>query len=216
MKKICLINPPIDLKDFYWEVKLGSKLPPLGLLSLAAFLRDKGHQVFLIDALNLGISPDEVVERVNRIGPDFVGITATTSFIASAHQCAQEIKKHCGQVTTIIGGSHISAMPVQTIEEFPAFDLGVVGEGEETLLELLEDSGSNYHQIDGIVFRDQGRPVMTGKRAQIRDLDQLPFPALDLLDGFPDLYQPTPNNYLEKTRGLLSHFPGMPFFLHLL
>ena len=211
MKKICLINPPIDLKDFYWEVKLGSKLPPLGLLSLAAFLRDKGHQVFLIDALNLGISPDEVVERVNRIGPDFVGITATTSFIASAHECAQEIKKHCGKVTTIIGGSHISAMPVQTIEEFPAFDLGVVGEGEETLLELLEDSSSNYHQIDGIVFRDQGQPVMTGKRAQIRDLDQLPFPALDLLDGFPDLYQPTPNNYLKKPVVSLVTSRGCPF-----
>lgn len=211
MKKICLINPPIDLKDFYWEVKFGSKLPPLGLLSLAAFLRNKGHQVFLIDALNLGISPEKVVEKVKAIGPDFVGITATTSFIASAHECAQEIKKHCGKVTTIIGGSHISAMPVQTIEEFPAFDLGVVGEGEETLLELLEDSISNYHQIAGIVFRDQGRPVMTGKRAQIRDLDQLPFPALDLLEGFPDLYQPTPNNYQKKPVVSLVTSRGCPF-----
>jgi anaerobic magnesium-protoporphyrin IX monomethyl ester cyclase len=211
MKKICLINPPIDLKEFYWEVKLGSKLPPLGLLSLAAYLRDKGHRVFLIDALNRGISPDEVVERVKQVDPDFVGITATTSFIASAHHCAQKIKTHCPKVTTIIGGAHLSALPIQTIEEFPAFDLGVVGEGEETLLELLEDSGSNYQAIDGIVFRDQGQPVMTGKRAQIRELDQLPFPALDLLDGFPDLYQPTPNNYLKKPVVSLVTSRGCPF-----
>jgi anaerobic magnesium-protoporphyrin IX monomethyl ester cyclase len=211
MKKLCLINPPIDLKDFYWEVKLGSKLPPLGLLSLAAFLRDKGHQVFLIDALNRGISPDEVVERVNQIGPDFVGVTATTSFIASAHECAQKIKTRNPRVTTIIGGSHISAMPIQTIEEFPAFDLGVVGEGEETLLELLDNSSLNFHNINGIVFRDQGQPIMTRKRAQIRDLDHLPFPALDLLEGFPEFYQPTPNNYLKKPVVSLVTSRGCPF-----
>jgi radical SAM superfamily enzyme YgiQ (UPF0313 family) len=167
--------------------------------------------VFLIDALNRGIPPDDVVERVKQIGPDFVGITATTSFIESAHRCAQKIKAHCEQVTTIIGGSHISALPVQTLEEFPAFDLGVVGEGENTLLELLENSSPNYQDIDGIVFRDQGRPVMTGKRAQIRELDQLPFPALDLLEGFPDFYQPTPNNYLKKPVVSLVTSRGCPF-----
>jgi len=211
MKKICLINPPIDLKDFYWEVKLGSKLPPLGLCSLAAYLRAKGHPVFLIDALNRGISPEAVVDLVGQIGPDFVGITATTSFIESAHQCAQKIKARLGQVTTIIGGSHMSAMPVQTLEEFPAFDLGVVGEGEDTLLELMEDPGRDYHDVDGLVFRDQGQPVLTKKRAQIRDLDQLPYPALDLLEGFPDLYQPTPNNYLKKPVVSLVTSRGCPF-----
>jgi anaerobic magnesium-protoporphyrin IX monomethyl ester cyclase len=211
MKKICFINPPIDLKEFYWEVKLGSKLPPLGLLSLAAFLREKGHEVFLIDALNKGISPPEVVERVHQIDPDFVGITATTSFIASAHQCAQAIKNRFPKITTLIGGSHISAMPVQTIEEFPGFDLGVVGEGEETLLELVDHPEMDYRQIEGIVFREQGRPVQTERRAPIRDLDQLPFPSLDLLEGFPHLYQPTPNNYQKKPVVSLVTSRGCPF-----
>jgi anaerobic magnesium-protoporphyrin IX monomethyl ester cyclase len=211
MKKICLINPPIDLKDFYWEVKLGSKLPPLGLCSLAAYIRSKGHEVFLIDALNRGMSPDEVVARINQIGPDLAGITATTSFIESAHQCAQKIKAQCGKVTTIIGGSHVSAVPMQTIEEFPAFDLGVVGEGETTVLEILEASDRDYPEIDGLVFRDQGRPAMTRPRDRIKNLDELPYPALDLLEGFPDLYQPTPNNYRKKPVLSMVTSRGCPF-----
>lgn len=211
MKRICLINPPIEAKDFYWETKLGSKLPPLGLCSLAAYVRAKGHEVLLIDALNLGLSLDEVVARVNRFSPNYAGITATTSFIESAHNCAQKIKAHCGDVTTIIGGAHVSAIPMQTMREFPAFNIGVIGEGEITLLELMENDDRNYEAVNGIIFRSQGVPIMTKSREQIRDLDQLPYPALDLLEGFPKSYQPTPNNYLEKPVLSLVTSRGCPF-----
>ena len=135
------------------------------------------------------------MDQGKKIDPDFVGITATTSFIESANRCAQKIKAHCEQVTTIIGGSHISALPVQTLEEFTAFDLGVVGEGENTLLELIENSNPNYQDIDGIVFRDQGQPAYDWAASQYGNWIKLPFPALDLLEGFPDFYQPTANNY---------------------
>lgn len=211
MSKICLINPPIDAKDFYWEVKLGSKLPPLGLCSLAAYARSKGHQVLLIDALNLGLSLDEVAARVKQFAPRFVGITATTSFIESAHDCATRVKEQCPDVVTIIGGAHVSAIPIQTMNEFAQFDLGVIGEGEVTLLALMENGTQNCDSIDGIVFRGADGPVLTKRRDLIGDLDQLPYPALDLLEGFPKLYEPTVNNYSEKPVLHMVTSRGCPF-----
>ncbi len=189
---LILIHPPINLTA--WELKLGSKLPPMGLASLASYVREKGVSVKILDALNLGLSIDSVLDYVRQNSPSYVGITATTNMIFPSEMLAGKIKKLFPEIIIIIGGAHISALPEETIERFSSFDVGIVGEGEKTLYEIIS-SGKIDSSISGIVFKKDGAVIKTAARKYIEDLDEIPFPAYDLMDGFPDFYRPTPNNY---------------------
>ncbi len=192
MVDIILINPPIRLSQ--WELKLGSKLPPMGLASLASYLRDQDISVKILDASNFGLNIDSVLDYIRSHSPAYVGVTATTSVISFAAQLADEIKKHFPHIITIVGGPHISALPEETIERFPSFNLGVYGEGEKTLFEII-NRGKIDNTIQGIVFKDNGMVTKTAPREYIKNLDDIPFPAYDLLPNFPDFYRPSPNNY---------------------
>ena len=209
MTDIILIHPPINLSR--WEAKLGSKLPPLGLASLAGYIRNKGISVKILDALNLGLSVDSVLDFIARDEPDYIGITATTNMINSAAMLAEEIKDRFPRITVIIGGAHVSALPEETIAQFPSFDAGVVGEGERTLLEII-DTGRIDRTIKGIIFRDGDTGAIRNEaREYIEDLDEIPFPAYDLLPGFPDFYRPTPNNYVHLPVAAVISSRGCPF-----
>lgn len=192
MVDIMLVNPPIISSQ--WESKLGSKLPPMGLASLASYLREQGISVKILDACNTALSIDSVLDYIRRDSPAYVGITASTTMISFAALLADKIKEQFPHIVTIIGGPHISALPEETIGRFPSFDIGVYGEGEKTLFEII-DRGKIDNTVHGIVFRDNGIVRKTVPREYIDNLDDLPFPAFDLLPGFPDFYKPTPNNY---------------------
>ena len=195
MVEIILINPAIKLSQ--WELKLGSKLPPIGLLSIAGYLRRNQVGVRILDAYNMGMDSGRTISYVIQHKPSYVGFTATSNMINSAALLAKQIKKQIPKIVTIIGGSHLTALPEETMELFPSFDIGVYGEGEETLFEII-NKGKVDETVHGIVYRDDGI-IKNPPRTFIKNLDNLPFPAYDLLPKFPDLYRPTPNNY--------KHFP---------
>ena len=205
---IVLIHPPRE--SSVWEKKLGSKLPPIGLASLAGYLREQGIGVTILDALNLGLNEAQVLEYIREKKPAYVGITATTNMITDAASIAEKIKAISPGIVTIIGGSHVSAMPVETMEKFSVFDIGVYGEGEITLHQIMEADKINKG-INGIVFRDNGSVVQTADRDFIKDLDTLPYPAYDLLPDFPDFYRPTPNNYSALPVAPIISSRGCPY-----
>lgn len=205
---IVLIHPPRE--SSVWEKRLGSKLPPIGLASLAGYLRAKNIRVTILDALNLEMTPAQVLEYLSEHAPAFAGLTATTNMIADAADLAGRIKAAFPEMTTIIGGTHVSAMPKETMETFEAFDLGVFGEGELTLHEVVT-AQSPSEKIKGILFRGPDGIVQTEPREFIQDLDTLPYPAYDLLPGFPDLYRPTPNNYSKLPVAPLISSRGCPY-----
>lgn len=205
---LILIHPPINLTS--WELKLGSKLPPMGLASLASYVREKGVSVKILDALNLGLSIDSVLDYVRQNSPSYVGITATTNMIFPSEMLAGKIKELFPEIITIIGGAHISALPEETIERFSSFDVGIVGEGEKTLYEIIS-SGKIDSSITGIVFKKDGTVIKTAARKYIEDLDEIPFPAYDLMDGFPDFYRPTPNNYSSLPVAPVISSRGCPY-----
>ncbi len=208
MVDLILIHPPINLTS--WELKLGSKLPPMGLASLASYVREKGVSVKILDALNLGLSIDSVLDYVRQNSPSYVGITATTNMIFPSEMLAGKIKELFPEIITIIGGAHISALPEETIERFSSFDVGIVGEGEKTLYEIIS-SGKIDSSITGIVFKKDGTVIKTAARKYIEDLDEIPFPAYDLMDGFPDFYRPTPNNYSSLPVAPVISSRGCPY-----
>lgn len=209
--RVLFINPPIAREDLYGKYAGGgSFLPPLGIAYLAAVTRRAGYETHVIDAPALGHLTSDVVNQTKDLAPDYIGISATTVSIHSAGYFAESLRKEGVTVPIWNGGAHVTAAPAATMETFPAFDVGVLREGELTVLDLLRAWEENrpLKEIKGIIYRDGGRPVITEPREYIQDLDTLPFPAWDLLPYLPRYYRPSahsvkrlPSTSLITSRG---------------
>lgn len=188
--RVLLINaPPARIVERMYDTP---EFTRLALACLGAVLRGRGHEVAAIDAKFERLDHDQVLERVASFGPQLVGLTAFTNEIKSAARVAADVKRRWPQVRTIVGGVHVSAIPERTLEEFPAFDFGCIGEGELTLAELVDvlEAGGDPAGVAGLVLRSAGKagavpasagPVRTAPRAVLLDLDDLPMPAWDLM-----------------------------------
>ena len=158
--------------------RLVNDYPPLGLAYLAAVLERAGHQVAVFD---FGLSPDselaEDVRQVSAYAPDLVGMTAMTNTWYSAAALAQALKAALA-CPIVVGGPHATVFPERVAQE-PAIDYVVVGEGEETLLELvtllerseMAPSAEAVGAVRGLCFVRAGALVKTAERPLIRDLD---------------------------------------------
>lgn len=195
MSKILFLNPPHSLSDLYNELgEAGSELPPLGVAILAAVTRQEGYETKILDALALRLSMSETVKRIIAEKPDYLGITSTTMSIYSAAEVAKRVKEANPSIKVILGGPHITAAPEETMKLFPEFEIGVMGEAEETIVELLKflDSGKKegLENVNGLLIRKKSEIKFTGKRQPIMNLDRLPFPAWNLLPDLVKYYQP--------------------------
>jgi anaerobic magnesium-protoporphyrin IX monomethyl ester cyclase len=214
--KIIFVNPPVSASAFEWIERLGSKLPSIGLCSLAAYLREHGFETQILDAYNLGLTQELALKEVLTFSPTHLGITAMSSNIGFAAAFAELVKKNNPGIVVIIGGTHITALPEETMERFSCFDIGVLGEGEETILELLtlaiHKNSRIFDEVKGIIYRDEnGGLKKTGSRPLIKDLDQLPYPAWDLLPGFPHRYRLTPTNFKRLPAASMVTSRGCPY-----
>lgn len=178
--RILLFRPSDPLQDS----ALLSHTRPMNLAYLAAVLRRAGFAVAIIDYETTPYSEQHLCGVLQTYQPLVAGITATTPTVTAAARLAAAIKAHAPATTTVIGGSHASALPEETLREFPSFDCLVFGEGEQTLVELcqrLRDGGRDA-AINGLAWRNNGAITMNAPRQLIADLDSIPFPARDLID----------------------------------
>ncbi|MFH1958585.1 MAG: radical SAM protein [bacterium] len=214
--KICLINPPFSAADSVGasasiEAVL-NKVLPLGIAYIAAVLGKHNYNVKVIDC-TINVSHSELIKLVKKESPDVVGITATTPIFESAKRVAEDIKKIFPATVIVIGGCHVTALPEKVIS-FGYFDVGVIGEGDITFLEIVRQIESrglkNLDSVQGIVFKNNGKIIVTPPRQRIENLDEIPFPARYL---FPPLkeYSPTPASYLKLPVGVLMTSRGCPF-----
>lgn len=173
--RIALISPK-------WNKK-ANDYPPLGLGYLAAVL-EQNHEVRIFDfSLDLRSSLDSDLQHVNSFDPHLVGITAMTSLYHSALEAATLLKAYLGR-PVILGGPHATMCPERILEESPVIDYVVRGEGEKTILELVEALGGDRDlgSVNGLTYRRRGEVVSNPDRELIADLDALPFPARHLFD----------------------------------
>lgn len=211
---VILVKPPLTLKELYKGLAAaGSELPPLGLATLAAVVRQRGHNVRIIDASALKYDVARTVAEVVSARPDVVGITAVTPEIFHAAALADELKKAGLSVPVILGGPHVTAVPEETLRRFSQFDLAVLGEGEETFCEWLaaREKGADDREIRGLLVRTEEGLLATPPRPLIADLDSLPFPAWDLLPPLARAYQPAADTLHRFPAGLLITSRGCPF-----
>jgi radical SAM superfamily enzyme YgiQ (UPF0313 family) len=128
---------------------------------------------------------------------------------------AEAIKEAHPRKTVIIGGPHATMAGLDMLANVPAIDLAVVGEGERTILEIADwheagAAAAALGRIKGIIHRHEGRPVFTGRRPAIEDIDPLPFPGKGLIPMERyDFRWPVGDRRLRATNIITSR--GCPF-----
>ncbi|MHA1270894.1 MAG: B12-binding domain-containing radical SAM protein [Candidatus Helarchaeota archaeon] len=177
--RILLINP--KTRDYGKGITIAAAAP-LGLLSIAAVLLEAGHKVMIYDhnIENSGI------KKCLEFNPELVGVS---SFTGPMIKDGLKLSKifHNNDIPVVWGGVHASLLPSQTVED-PRIDMVIVGEGEETIVDLA-DSLENNRELDnvkGLVWKKGDKnnyKIITNEpRPFIDDLDKLPFPAWELID----------------------------------
>lgn len=212
-KKILLIHPlgenwitgQLDVTHLF------NIMPPMGLLSLAAWIEKHGHRADIHDCYAFPGLDDRIFRFLRQERPDFVGITSTTSSFLDGIRLATRAKEVLPGVRTVFGGVHMSSLREQLLRDFPVIDYGVVGEGEQALLELMQADDRDLRSIEGLLFRDAGEVVFTGFRQSLLDLDTLPFPAYEKLQGFPDSYKLPIFSYPKAPNATIITSRGCPY-----
>jgi radical SAM superfamily enzyme YgiQ (UPF0313 family) len=184
--KVAIIAPPYPLEE--------APSPPLGVSYVAAACERAGCDVRIFDYIVRQYTKEKIAAELDAFCPDVVGSTAVTMNFKGAAAIMQDVKRHNPGIIAMMGGPHVSYDWANTLKDYPAIDLIVVGEGEETLQELLPviHESTAWDNIKGIAFRKDGKAHFTGVRDFIQDLDMLPVPARHLLPvsrylalGFP-------------------------------
>lgn len=218
-KKIVLVTPPYERvsKNFEYVRHITNASPSLGLLHLAAMVREDGYRPVIIESDIFNLSVDEVVAQVIKEKPAYLGITLFTVGVWCAVEIAKKIKQQAPQIKIIVGGPHISSMGKETMERFPQFDVAVVGEGEEALLALLNayENNTPLEEVPALLFRDdsdiQTKIISTPKLKINKQLDHLPIPAWDLLPNFPKAYRPAVYDFPRSPVASIAASRGCPF-----
>jgi len=156
--------------------------PPLGLCYLASSIKNAGHEVKIIDAEIEKMDIKEVVEETKKHSPNIIGITSTTPIFPQVKNLAEELKKEL-KTPIVLGGPHITAMPIQTMKSCKYFDFGVYGEGEKTICELVQalEGNKKFENIPGLIYRKNGRIIKNKPRKFEPNLDSIPLPDRESL-----------------------------------
>ena len=181
--KVLLINPPIEntiASVMPKELEEGLDfLPPLGLMYIAAYLRkETSHEVEILDCPVEKINHDQLRGEIKKINPDAIGITAMTFTLIDVMKAARTAKEINPEIKVILGGPHVIIFPEETIKNHEV-DFLVLGEGERVIRSLLKsiDNPKELKNIGGLVFKDNGKIINTGRAGFIENLDDLLFPA---------------------------------------
>lgn len=212
---IVFVNPPYErIAPGYEFVRhITNKSPSLGLLHLAAEVRLFGYRPTIIESDIFDLSVDAVAARIVAERPQYVGITLFTVGVWNAAAIARRVKQALPRTAIIVGGPHIASMGHETMARFPEFDYAVVGEGEKILVDLLRvlDDGGDITTVPGIIYREGGATRQTPGRPINKVLDELPFPAWDLLPDFPRAYPLAIYDFPRGPVATIAASRGCPF-----
>jgi radical SAM superfamily enzyme YgiQ (UPF0313 family) len=155
----------------------------LGLGYVASSLRDAGYSVRLI-GVEVTKAEGLILNEIEQFGPRLVGFSLCFDTIQSGLSLCRRIKAAHPDVCLCLGGHHATFMADEILRSYPAVDVVVRGEGEQTAIELVKAlaCGESLHGIAGLSFRDKAGIVENASRPKISPLDELPFPARDILE----------------------------------
>ena len=194
---VCLVRPPILVPDNNPIVQF---TPPIGVAYVAGALRAEGIEVTVVDGLGealdqrheaehdchlYGLHPEDLVAMVPR-DARIIAISAAFTFEwPTCRDLIARLRAHTPKALLVAGGEHVTALPELSLEE-SALDVAVLGEGEETMVALATaylSGDADLRAIEGIAFKEPGtsRVHVNERHARIRAVDEIPWPAWDLL-----------------------------------
>lgn len=190
-------------------------LEPIGLEYLAAALEAAGYST---EILSGQISEEALYQLINQIRPKAVGFSVHSYILDHSLRLAETAKlaarQNGDELVTIFGGPHPTACPVD-VASHDAVDFVVRGEGEETLVELLNavSQGADHTRIAGLAFQNGDDVSLTDSRARIQNLDSVPWPKrsrqfLDVAKQYQIAYPP-PGDQVRIAQVMYSR--GCPF-----
>lgn len=194
--KILLVQPPCNIIKTKLERKFA--VHPLGLAYIAAVLRQNKYDLEILDCvvndfeteipvrkdfIRYGMPHEKIVSEIRRVRPDVVGVSAIQSIRKwESLEVCKAAKEVDPKIVTIMGGTYPSCFTEEALS-FPELDIAVIGEGEETILELLkaiENKGKGFDKIQGIGYKENGKVRINPRTRLIEDLDKIPYPAWDM------------------------------------
>ena len=193
--KVLLVNPP---QTFY----PGSEQPagnlPIGLMYIAAVLEKADYKTEILDAfmaestfqkngdtINVGMPFERIKQEIRARKPDIVGIAGPfTCQIENSIKISKLTKEDDPKILTVMGGPHVTLVPKEFLEEAKNVDIAVTGEGEYAMLDIARsfEGKKQLSEILGVAYRQNGKVVLNPPRPFIENLDELPYPAYDLVD----------------------------------
>ena len=179
--KVLFVNPPQTASKYKF---MGVIAPPLGIAYMAGVLQENHIDVEILDASAEDMDFKDVEKELLKRKPDLVALTALTTTIGRALETAQVVKETLPDSIVVMGGYHPTFNFIETLED-ENVDIVIRGEGEYIMLNLVQalENQSSLHDVKGIVFEDKNSKeiVVNPEAPLIQDLDELPFPALNLL-----------------------------------
>lgn len=165
------------------ELQAFETMPPLGLAWVAAAIKPHVKEICIIDQQ---VDRTSVTDTVSQMKPDFVFLGGTSHSRQEVFDLSTQVKNHHAPSLVVYGGPHASFTAHETLSSNPAIDIVVHGEGEYTAIDLVnwkKAGGSHQHlkNIPGISYRENSIVQSTGWRPFNRNLDNLPYPARELL-----------------------------------
>jgi anaerobic magnesium-protoporphyrin IX monomethyl ester cyclase len=206
--RVTILRPPLLVPT--WSDS-GPLTPPIGPAYLASSLRQAGHIPRIVDGLGenpfqvtplfdnsvmaIGLRSEQIVELIQP-DTDLIGVSCMFSQDwPEVRRLIRMVRERFPRIPIVAGGEHITAVGAFTLESTPEVDVCVMGEGEETIVDLANAlaEGAPWGNIPGLMIRTpEGGTRHTGPRTRIRDLDTIPWPAWDLVPL---------NNYLNNGLG---------------
>lgn len=210
-KRILLIYPPSPVLNREDRCQQPTKellvippLPPTDLMYLAAVAEKAGLEAKIMDYSQGG----DYEKDLKEFKPDYLLINIATPTLEHDLDAVKIAKQICPNIKTIAKGAAFLTFGLAILEEHKDLDIGILGEAEETLREILE--GKSMPKVLGIYYRDDLLIKFTGQRPFIEDLDSIPFPARHLVDN--SIYRRPDNNKVQATIKVSRGCPFHCFF----
>jgi radical SAM superfamily enzyme YgiQ (UPF0313 family) len=195
---LVIAAPPQTAKFLTWS---SGVTHPLGAAYIAAYVREKGFSVEILDNSLENLDLNAFREFIAKKQPLCVGFSTFTNSVRNSFLMAKEVKEVDPDIFVVMGGAHASALPYDTLKH-PYVDIVAKGEGEITTAELLQAIRENkgFDDINGIYYKKNGQVIGNPEREPIKDIDSLPMPAYDLL--------PMKKYYLPASRRMGKGYTG--------